>query len=97
MQSEVDHQLLRLAGIELKMIELTPVDKVSDDLPVLLIVPARYTPDNGCIMCERLEVTAHRVVVEVRRVQAEEEGGESSVPCAADHHVRHSHEASHES
>lgn len=52
-----DH-LLCLNGVELEMVLLTPVDKVSDYSPVLSIVPLRYTPDDGCIIRELQEVTA---------------------------------------
>lgn len=48
------------------MFEFTPDDKVSDDLPVLQIIPLRYTTTDDCIIREVLEVTFSDVVSEVR-------------------------------
>ena len=47
---EVDDHLLRLAGIEVKLVELAPADKVPDDRPVFQVIFLRNTSNNGCVI-----------------------------------------------
>lgn len=90
--AEVDPYLLCLAGINLKVIQLTPVDKVHDDLPVLTVIPLWHTSHNGSVMGVLPEVATVRGMCEVRRVQGKEEKWENCSmrdTSTTDHHIGH--------
>ena len=89
---EVNDHLICLAGVELKLVLLTPAENVPDDHPVFQVVPLRNTTNNGCVVRELLDVAVGGVVCEVRGVEGEKEGGEHHTLrgiCAVEHHVRH--------
>lgn len=35
---EVDHRLLRLADVDVKAVEIAPIDEVCDNTPILLLI-----------------------------------------------------------
>lgn len=76
--AKVYHRLLCFAGIDVKSVKLTTVDKVSDDLLVFLIVTFRYTPNDSRIIGEHLQVMVACVLSEVWSVQGEKKGSEHS-------------------
>ena len=48
---EVHHHLFRLHHIQLQLVLLTPFDKIANQVPVLILPPALYTPvspENFC-------------------------------------------------
>ena len=61
---EIDHHLLCFAGINARMVQFTPVDKVGDDLPVLQIVSLHHMCNDGCIVGELVELAAVHVITE---------------------------------
>ena len=62
---EIDHHLLCLAGINAQVVQLTPGDKVGDDLQVLQIIPLCQMCNDGCAVRKLLKVAAVRVITEV--------------------------------
>ena len=60
----------------IQMVVFKPIRIIGDDLPIFLFVPLRHKTNSGFIARERLEMTIHSVVLEVRCVEVEKEGKE---------------------
>ena len=52
--AKVDHQLLRLASFDAKVVQFTPTDKVPDDPSIFQLIPLQHPANNSRVIREIL-------------------------------------------
>ena len=70
---EVHHHLLHLHHVQLQVVLPTSLNNIFDQVPVFSFPPSLYTPHNGCIIREFLQMIRLSAILKVRSVGGEKE------------------------